>query len=203
MLPLPVATAVMSALTADTAGGTHDELADEALSTVTGLSWIPLLLVLLLGTIVATSEYERGAIQTTFAVAPRRASVVLAKAALVAVTVLVATLLTPWCPTWSPPRCSAVTSPRPSATRASCASSSAPPCTRPPPASIAMCFGFLTRSSIGAVTATLGFLYVVPAILQAIPIEAVGWFARTIPGPPPPRSSSPATPRATSRSPPR
>ena len=29
----------------------------------------------------------------------------------------------------------------------------------------------------------LGFLYVLPALLQAIPIEAVGWFARTIPGP--------------------
>ncbi len=48
---------------------------------------------------------------------------------------------------------------------------------------IAMCFGFLTRSSIGAVTATIGFLYAVPALLQAIPVEAVGWFARTIPGP--------------------
>ena len=48
---------------------------------------------------------------------------------------------------------------------------------------IALCFGFLTRSSIGAVTATIGFLYAVPALLQAIPVEAVGWFARTIPGP--------------------
>ena len=70
VLALPVATAVLSVLTADTAGGTHEQVAEEALSAVTGMSWIPLMLVLLLGTIVATSEFERGAVQTTFTVAP-------------------------------------------------------------------------------------------------------------------------------------
>ena len=179
----PIAIAVVTALTADVAGATHDELADEALGTVTGMSWIPLLLVLLLGTIVATAEYERGAVQTTFAVAPRRASVVLTKATLVAVTVLVATLV------------SAVVS----YLAAAALLGGDEPATLADPGVvrvivgtalyaasagvIAMCFGFLTRSSIGAVAATLGFLYVVPAVLQAIPVEAVGWFARTIPGP--------------------
>ncbi len=183
VLALPVATAVLDALTADTAGGTHDEVAEEALSAVTGMSWIPLLLVVLLGTIVATSEFERGAVQTTFTVAPRRASVVLTKATLVAVTVFVATLLTSVVSYLvaaallggdQPASLGDPDVPRVIVGTALYAASAGV---------IAMCFGFLTRSSIGGVTATLGFLYVLPALLQAIPIEAVGWFARTIPGP--------------------
>ena len=132
---------------------------------------------------MATSEYERGAVQTTFTVAPRRASVVLAKATLVAVTVLVATLLTSVVSYLvaaallggdEPATLGDPDVPRVIVGTALYAASAGV---------IAMCFGFLTRSSIGAVTATLGFLYVVPALLQAIPVEAVGWFARTIPGP--------------------
>ena len=162
---------------------THEELTAQALSEVTGTDWIPLLLVLLFGTIVATAEYERGAVQMTFTVAPRRASVVLAKATLVAAWSSSRRSCPRWRRTSSPPRCSAGTNPRPSVTPASLRVIVGVALYAAAAGVIAMCFGFLTRSSIGAVAATLGFLYAVPALLQAVPVEAVGWFARTIPGP--------------------
>jgi ABC-2 type transport system permease protein len=183
VVALPILIAVASALSKDMAGASHEELTAEALSEVTGLSWIPLLLVLLFGTIVATAEYERGAVQMTFTVAPRRVSVVLAKAALVAVAVFVATLVSSLVSYLVAAALLGGDEP---------ASLGDPGIVRvivgtalyaAAAAVIAMCFGFLTRSSIGAVAATLGFLYAVPALLQAIPVEAVGWFARTIPGP--------------------
>ncbi|WP_217617128.1 ABC transporter permease [Cellulomonas sp. GbtcB1] len=180
---LPVVIAVLTALTADITGATHDDLTAEALTAVTATNWVPLLLVLMLGTIVATAEYERGAVQTTFAVAPRRASVVLAKAALVAGVVLASALV------------SSVLSYQ----AAALLLGGDEPATLGDPdvlrvllgtalymaaaGTIATCVGFLVRSSIGAVATTLGFLYVVPALLQAVPIETVDWFARTIPGP--------------------
>ena len=180
---LPVVIAVLSALTADVTGATHEELTAEALSAVTGTNWVPLLLVLLLGTIVATAEYERGAVQMTFTVAPRRASVVLAKATLVAVVVLVATLVSSTLSYVAAAVLLGGDQPAglgdPDVVRVIIGTALYAAAA----GVIAMCFGFLTRSSIGAVTATIGFLYAVPALLQAIPIEAVGWFARTIPGP--------------------
>lgn len=182
IVALPIVIAVLSALTTDVTGATHDELVAQALSAGTGTNWVPLLLVLLLGTIVATAEYERGAVQMTFTVAPRRSSVVFAKATLVATTVLVMTLVSFVIAYLAAAALLGGDEP---------ASLGDPDVLRvivgialyaAAVGVIAMCLGFLTRSSIGGVAATIGFLYVLPALLEAIPIEAVGWFARTIPG---------------------
>jgi ABC-2 type transport system permease protein len=154
-----------------------------ALAAVTGAALLSVLLVVLLGTIVATAEYERGAVMTTFAVAPRRTAVVLAKVAVVAVAVLVSQLVA----------CllgylgaalvlgegAATGIGEPGVLRALLGTALYGAAA----ATIAMCVGLLVRSSIGAVAATLGFLYVVPALLQAIPSAAVITIARSIPGP--------------------
>jgi ABC-2 type transport system permease protein len=182
-LVLPVACAALTALTTDTAGASHDDLVAVALSSVTDLSWIPVLVVIMLGTVVATSEYENGAMLTTFAASPRRSRVVVAKVLVIATTVLLAGIASSVVSYVAaglilggdrPATLADVDVVRVLLGTAYYAAAAA---------TIAACIGLLVRSSIGAVSATLGFLYVLPALLQAVPVEAVDWFARTIPGP--------------------
>lgn len=180
---LPVVIAAIVAATTDTSGAAHADLTAAALSGVTSISWVPLLLTLQLGTVIGTAEYERGAVQTTFAAVPRRTPVVLAKAVLVAATLLVVVLVVNLISYLVGALMLGGQQP---------ASLGDPGVVRvlvgtalyaAAAGTIAMCLGMVVRSSIGAFAATLGFLYVLPALLQAIPVEAVQWFARTIPGP--------------------
>ncbi|WP_454049876.1 hypothetical protein [Cellulomonas sp. Marseille-Q8402] len=180
---LPVVIAAIVAASTDTAGAAHADLTAAALSGVTSISWVPLLLTLQLGTVIGTAEYERGAVQTTFAAVPRRTPVVLAKAVLVAAALLVAVLVTDvisylvGAALLGGQEPAGLGDPGVVRVLAGTALYAAAAGT------IAMCLGMVVRSSIGAFAATLGFLYVLPALLQAVPVEVVGWFARTIPGP--------------------
>ncbi|MBD5785859.1 ABC transporter permease [Cellulosimicrobium terreum] len=177
---LPIVIALATALTdADTGDGATSS----ALAAVTGTNYLPHLLLVLLGTLVATTEYERGAVEVTFAVVPRRVPVVLAKVVLVAVVALVASLVSSVlgyltaAAVLGGDSLSGLGDPGVLRVIVGTAYFQAAS------AVIAVAVGLMIRSSIGAVAATLGFLYAVPALLQAIPVAAVTEFARTFPGP--------------------
>ena len=182
-LLVPIVVALVTALTRrDGATGADAALA-EAVGAVTDTNYLPLLLVVVLGTLVGTAEYERGAVLATFAVVPRRVPVVLAKVVVVAVAVAVVSLV------------SAVVSFLVAATvlgQGAVGGITDPVVLRvvagtafyqAAVAVIALALGLVIRSSAGGIASTLGFLYVVPALLQAIPVDAVDRFARTLPGP--------------------
>lgn len=159
------------------------DAAQVALSAVADISWMPLLVVMLLGTVVATSEYERGALQTTFAVVPRRTGVVLAKVAVVAVSVLVAVLVSVVVAFLAAAvvlgdgavgAVGEVEVVRVLVGTALYAAAAAV---------IAMSIGLIVRSSIAGIAVTIGFLYILPSLLQALSVTAITTIARTIPGP--------------------
>jgi ABC-2 type transport system permease protein len=47
---------------------------------------------------------------------------------------------------------------------------------------VSLSFGFLIRSTIGSVAAVLAFLFLLPGLIHGVPIEAVMFIADTIPG---------------------
>lgn len=176
---LPVVTTLIAAAVSD---GAASSAAGSVLSSVASLSWMPLLVVMLLATVVATSEYERGAVLTTFAVVPRRTGVVLAKVVVVAVAVLVVLLVSLVVAFLAAVvveggSLGAIGDLEVVRVLVGTAVYGAAAAT------IAMSIGMIVRSSIAGIAATLGFLYVLPALLQAVPVAAVTAFARTIPGP--------------------
>lgn len=156
---------------------------DFLLSAVAELTWMPLLVVMLLGTVVATAEYEHGSLQTTFAIAPGRTAVVLAKTAVVGLTVgivLLVSLVVAFLAAAAvvgEGAVGALGSGEVVRVLVGTALYGAAA------AVIATAISLVVRSSIAGISATLGFLYVLPALLQAIPVAAVTAFARTIPGP--------------------
>jgi ABC-2 type transport system permease protein len=179
---LQVGIAVVSALVTPDAGS-NDEALATALGAVADINYVPLLLYVMFGTLVATAEYERGAVMTTFAVVPRRTPVVLAKVVLVAVAVLVASLVAGLVAFLLAASVlgggHSVSLGDPDVARILCGTA----VFQAAAAVIALAVGLMIRSSVGSAAATLGFLYVVPALLLAVPVEAVGQFARTFPGP--------------------
>jgi ABC-2 type transport system permease protein len=182
-LLLPIAIAAITVLTNGSGASSHAERLATVLGAVADTNYIPLLLLVSFGTVVGTSEYERGAAIVTFAVVPRRTSVVLAKVVVVVAMTLLVSLVS-----------GAV-----SFLLAASVLGGDPPVGLADPevgrvlggtalfqaaaAAIALSAGLVLRSSIAAVAATLGFLFVIPALLQAISVPAVIWFARTLPGP--------------------
>ena len=131
----------------------------------------------------AAREYERGAVLATFAVVPRRVPVVLAKAVVVAVAVAVVSLASAVVSylvavtVLGQGAVGGITDPVVLRVLAGTAFYQAAV------AVIDLALGLVIRSSAGGIASTLGFLYVVPALLQAIPVDAVDRFARTLPGP--------------------
>lgn len=180
---LPVGTAAITAAVGKKDVQSPVEAAQAALSAVSDLSWMPLLVVMLLGTVVATSEYEHGALQTTFAVVPRRTGVVLAKVTVVAVSVLVAMLASVVLAFFAAAvvfghgavgTIGEVEVVRVLVGTALYAAAAAV---------IAMSIGLVVRSSIAGIAVTIGFLYILPSLLQALSVPALTTIALTLPGP--------------------
>lgn len=182
-LLVPVLVAVITALTERSDVTDADTALAGAVGAFTDTNYLGLLLLVVLGTIVGTTEYERGAVLTTFAVVPRRVPVVLAKAVVVAVAALVASVVSGVVSflvaalVLGHGSAGGITDPVVLRVLAGTAFYQAAA------AVIALAFGLVVRSSAGGIAATLGFLLVVPALLQAIPVDAVGRFARSLPGP--------------------
>ncbi|CAM3755595.1 hypothetical protein OCAE111667_24950 [Occultella aeris] len=180
-LLLPIGIAVVTVLTGRSAVSSHAEALGAVLGAVADTNYVPLLLLVSFGTLLGTAEYERGAATTTFAVVPRRTPVVLAKVVVVVVTAFLASLVSGLV---SFLLCSALVDPPvglsdPDVARVLAGTS----LFQAAAAAIALSAGLLLRSSIAGVAAALGFIFVVPALLQAIPVAAGVWFARTLPGP--------------------
>ena len=182
-LLIPIAIAVITVLSQGTVPARPADRLAAVLGAVSDTNYIPLLLLVSFATVVATSEYERGAASVTFAVVPRRTAIVLAKVVVVAVTSFVVSLVSG---TVSFLLASGILGGAPAVTLASpdvARVLAGTALAQAASATIALSVGLMLRSSIATVAATLGFIYVVPALLQAIPVQAVLWFAGTLPGP--------------------
>ena len=150
------------------------------LDTATPSSFATLIILILIGIMTATSDYEsNGAIQT-YSVVPARTPVVLAKYAIVLVIALAISLVTAigtfaladalrggGMDAWSP-----------DATRVLLDLALAETCY----ALTGVAVGLIVRSAIGSLGVILGFFYLVPLILGLIPVDAVNLLGQSIPG---------------------
>ncbi|WP_454041877.1 ABC transporter permease [Cellulosimicrobium sp. Marseille-Q8652] len=182
-LLVPVLVALVTALTGRSDVTDADTALAEAVGAVTDTNYLGLLLLVVLGTIVGTAEYERGAVLTTFAVVPRRVPVVLAKVVVVAVVALVVSVASGVVSFFVAALVLGHGAPGGIADPVVLRVLAGTAFFQAAAAVIGLAFGLLVRSSAGGIAATLGFLYVVPALLQVIPVDAVGRFARSLPGP--------------------
>jgi ABC-2 type transport system permease protein len=180
---LPIGISVVTVLTERSETTSHVEAVAAVLGAVADTNYVPLLLLVSFGTLVGTAEYERGAAITTFAVVPRRTLVVLAKVVVVVVTAFVVSLVSATVSFLLASAALGGDTPAGLADPAVARVLAGTALFQAAAAAIALSAGLLLRSSIGAVAATLGFVFVLPALLQAIPVAAVVWFARTLPGP--------------------
>lgn len=128
----------------------------------------------ILGAIVITGEYSTGMIRSTLAAEPRRGTVLLAKAVVVAVVVALTTVViyalailvtTPLLSeglTWSDPTLSTVPLVLGVVSMAAFAL-------------IGLGFGFLLRNGAGAIATTVGVLFVLPIVLSLFGIAGDDW----------------------------
>lgn len=150
------------------------------LDAATPSSFATLILLILIGLMTATSDYESHAAIQTYSVVPSRIPVVLAKYTVVLVIALAVSLITSLgtfaladvvrgggANAWSP-----------EALRVLLDLALAEICC----ALIAVAAGLVVRSAIGALGVVLGFLYLVPLILGLVPVDAVNVVGKSIPG---------------------
>lgn len=167
-----VAAALSAALTATLAdvppsesdGGASDPLG----AALTGVSFTQVL-VAALGILVVTGEYSTGLIRATFAAVPKRLPVLWAKAILTAVVVFVATLAAAHISFFTARAVMSTDASGslgdPGVFRALVGSALYLAVT----AVLALAFGWLLRSAIGAMGALLGVLFVVPLLGMVVP----------------------------------
>ena len=150
------------------------------LDTATPSSFATLIILILIGIMTATSDYESNAAIQTYSVVPARIPVVLAKYVIVLVIALAISLVTAigtfaladvlrggGMDAWSP-----------EATRVLLDLALAETCC----ALIGVAAGLIVRSAIGSLGVVLGFFYLVPLILGLIPVDAVNLLGQSIPG---------------------
>lgn len=156
--------------------------ADAVLGTVTSSVFEVLVLFVLLGSLVGTSEFESRTITTTMAAVPRRWPVVLAKLIVVACVAAAIALVVVLLGFLIAGAMVSTTSPvglgEPGILPALLGTVLFEVCA----AMIAVCVALVLRSSLASVAATFGFLYIVPSVLNALPVAAMKDFAHTFPG---------------------
>ncbi|KAF2413573.1 hypothetical protein B1729_09805 [Microbacterium sp. B35-04] len=173
-----VAPFLITLIWASAASGPVDAAA--VLDTATPSSFATFIILILVGIMTATSDYESNAAVQTYSVVPARTPVVLAKYTLVAAIALAVSLVTSvgtfaladvlrggGLDAWSP-----------EVIRVLLDLALAETCG----ALIGVAAGLIVRSSIGALGVVLGFFYLVPLILGLIPVGAVNLIGKTIPG---------------------
>ena len=150
------------------------------LDTATPSSFATLIILILIGIMMATSDYESNAAVQTYSVVPGRTPVVLAKYVIVLAIALAISLVTAigtfaladalrggGMGAWSL-----------DATRVLLDLALAETCC----ALIGVAVGLIVRSAIGSLGVILGFFYLVPLILGLIPVGAVNILGQSIPG---------------------
>jgi len=150
------------------------------LDTATPSSFATLIILILIGIMTATSDYESNAAIQTYSVVPTRTPVVLAKYVIVLVIALAVSLVTVigtfaladvlrggGLDAWSN-----------DAVRVLLDLALAETCC----ALIGVAAGLIVRSAIGSLGVVLGFFYLVPLILGLIPVGAVNVLGQSIPG---------------------
>lgn len=180
---VPLLVIVVWALNATPTSASASAEADAVLGSVTSSIFETLVLFVLLGALVGTSEYETRTITTTMAAVPRRWPVVVAKSVVVAAIalvvsaivlplgVLIAAALVPTTASigfGAPGILSAIAGTALFQVSA---------------AVIGVNLGLILRSSIGAIAGTFGFLYVLPGAINLVPLTPFEKFADTFPGP--------------------
>jgi ABC-2 type transport system permease protein len=153
----------------------------DAVTQSTGASLFSMLIVsIVLGTLTATSEFETRSMTVTMAAVPSRTPVVLAKVGVVLIVTTVvgfsATLLA-YSVGVALRGDTALFLDR-YALRAVAGTAFYEGCV----AVIAVSIAFLIRSTVGSIAVTFAFLYILPVIIHAIPLNIARLFADTIPG---------------------
>lgn len=180
---IPLLAIVIFAVNAAPASPERFSETDAVLGSVTSSIFETLVLFVLLGAFIGTNEYETRTITTTMAAVPRRWPVVIAKvvvtATVTAVVSLVVLLIGLLIASAIVPTSTPVGLTDEGMLPALLGTALFEVCT----AVIGLGAALLLRSSIGAVAVTFGFLYVVPAAINEIPLAAAKLFSLTFPGP--------------------
>ena len=136
--------------------------------------------LILLGTVIATADYENHAISVFLAAVPRRTPLVLAKmlfSALVGLAAAgIATVLSFGISVWLHGGGASIDDPSVLRVLAEITVYGACICV------ISTAAGLVLRSTIAAFGATLAFLYIVPLVIRLVPLEAFIIFSDTFPG---------------------
>lgn len=169
---------LMTVVWASTEAG--EATSESVLGAATPASFSTLILLILLGTITATSEYETRAIVQTFTAVPSRIPVVAAKLAIVFVLSAAVSLTTTFGGfvvadlvegggplLWSP-----------TVVRVLFGVSLFLTCS----ALIAVSVGMLIHSTIGSVGGVFAFMYLVPTLFALVPVAWLNVLGKTIPG---------------------
>jgi ABC-2 type transport system permease protein len=173
-----VAPFLITLIWASAASGPVDAAA--VLDTATPSSFATFIILILVGIMTATSDYENNAAVQTYSVVPARTPVVLAKYTLVAAIALAVSLVTS-AGTFALAdvlRGGGVAAWSPEAIRVLLDLALAETCG----ALIGVAAGLMVRSSIGALGVILGFFYLVPLILSLIPVDVMNLIGKSIPG---------------------
>lgn len=180
---VPLLVIVIWSLTATPASSSAFDESNAVLGSVTSSVFETLVLFVLFGALVGTSEYETRTITTTMAAIPRRWPVVVAKTVVVGAMASVISLLvlplgfliaSALVPTTSP-----VSLAEPAIVAAMLGTALFQVST----AVISLHVGLVLRSNIGAIAATFGFLYVVPGVINIVSLPAFQAFGHSFPGP--------------------
>ncbi|MBC6496688.1 ABC transporter permease [Microbacterium sp. 4-7] len=180
---VPLLAIVIWALNANPASSSSFDESNAVLGSVTSSLFEALVLFVLFGALVGTSEYDTRTISTTMVAVPRRWPIVVAKAVVVAVTtatVSIVVLLVGFLlasvivPTSAP-----VTLAEPGLIPALAGTALFQVCA----ALISLFLGITVRSSIGAIAGAFGFFYVIPGVINLVSIPAIQAFGHSFPGP--------------------
>lgn len=161
---------------------TFDET-NAVLGATTSSLFESLVLFVLLGSLIGTSEYETRTISTTMAAVPRRWPVLVAKTVVVAVTVLVVSLIVLTLGFLLSAALIPTSAPVPLTAPGVMGALIGAAIFQLSAALISLYLGLALRSSIGAIAATFGFFYLVPGVINLVSLPAFQAFGHSFPGP--------------------
>ncbi len=182
-IAVPLLAIAIWALNATPASTSAFDESNAVLGSVTSSIFETLVLFVLFGALVATSEYDTRTITTTLAAVPRRWPVVLAKATVVATSTLVLSLVVLTLGFVIAAALVPTTTPVMLAEPGVMAALLGTALVEVSAALISLFLGLILRSSIGAIAATFGFFYVVPGVINLISLPPFQLLGHSFPGP--------------------
>lgn len=180
---VPLLAIAIWALNANPASSSAFDESNAVLGSVTSSIFETLVLFVLFGALVGTSEYETRTISTTMAAIPRRWPVVVAKTVVVGVTTLAISLIVLPLGFFIASALVPTTSPVSLTEPAMIGALLGTVLFQVSAAVISLQVGLVLRSNIGAIALTFGFIYVLPGTINIVTLPAFQAFGHSFPGP--------------------